>query len=283
HSAAGMVRVAEETGAELAVLEKSGFKKIDIPNGKRVRSIHRAAILDEVDAVVNVCKLKTHMQTLMTGAMKNMFGLTTSQDRIIAHRNSGYVPFSEAIVDIFSAMPPKLNIMDAVVGMDGTGPAQGTPRRFGFLLASGDAVALDTVAAVALGFRPDEIAMIESARKRNLGASRLSQINIVGDSLSSVKIKARRPSSAISFLLPFVTNSYNELTKVRPVINKDKCKACGKCGAVCPAEAISFPGKSARIDDGRCLLCYCCHEICPHDAVDLNKSFLVKIAEMISG
>lgn len=280
HRTCEMTQVAEATGAELVTIEKHGFKEIVIPGAKKMKRIHAPLRLDEADVIVNVCKIKTHMQTMMTGAMKNMFGMTTTQDRIVAHRFSGYRDFSEALVDIYSGLPkPSLNIADAVIGMEGTGPSQGRPVKLGYLLGSEDAVALDTVAAAAIGFRPEEIAMIESARRRGVGTARLQDIEITGDSLDSVKKRVRRPSSAVFMMMPVLTNPFNELTKVQPYIAAKECKACKKCAEVCPGNAISFPKHSGVIDERRCILCYCCHEICPYSAVELKKPILVKLAE----
>jgi uncharacterized protein (DUF362 family)/NAD-dependent dihydropyrimidine dehydrogenase PreA subunit len=280
HEATAMTRVAEATGAELVTIEKFGFKQLDIPDGKKMKMIHAPRYLEQVDAIVNVCKLKTHMQTMMTCALKNTFGLVTQQDRLIAHKNTRYEDFAEALVDIYSALPkPVLNIADAVIGMEGTGPSQGTPVKLGFLLASEDAVALDTVAATAIGFQPREIGTIESARRRGISGTRLREIEMRGVPLDSIKKKVRRPSSAIFMLMPMLTNPFNELTKVKPYVIRDKCKVCKKCAEVCAGDAITFPGKYAYINDRKCVLCYCCHEICPHDAIDLKKPFLVNIAE----
>lgn len=279
HETTMMSRVAEATGARLVVLEKYGFKRIEIPDAKFIDHIHVPKYLDETDGVVSVSKLKTHMQTLLTGAVKNLFGLTTTQDRLRAHKLSRYSDFAEAVVDIFSALPPVLNIIDAVVGMEGTGPSQGTPVRLGFLVGSADAVAADTVAAVATGFHPREIGTIEAARRRGLGAARMGDIELRGDSPDSVKKKIRRPSTAVLLLMPVLAAPFTDLTKVRPVIEPVKCENCKKCAEVCPAQAIHFSEKSGKIDDGRCMMCFCCHEICPHGAVGLKKPIIVKIAE----
>jgi uncharacterized protein (DUF362 family)/NAD-dependent dihydropyrimidine dehydrogenase PreA subunit len=280
HQVCEMSRVAEATGAELVTLEKHGFKLVNIPGAKKMKQIHAPRRLYQADAIINVCKLKTHMQAMMTCAVKNMFGMTTTQDRLIAHRFSSYRDFSEALVDIYSGLPkPALNIADAVIGMEGTGPTQGTPVKLGYLLGSADAVALDAVAAAAIGFQAHEIWTLEVARRRGIGTARLQDIEIVGERLEAVKKKVKRPSSAIFMLMPFVTNPFNELTKVRPYIIRADCEACKKCAEVCPGKAITFPDRAGVIDNNRCLLCFCCHEICPYGAVDIKRPFLVKIAE----
>ncbi len=281
HTATDMPRVAHETGAELVSLEKHSFRKLEIPGAKKLTHIHIPKHLDEVDIIVNVCKLKTHMQTLMTGAVKNMFGLTATTDRVAAHRFARYRDFAEAVADIYSAMPPALSIMDAVVGMEGTGPSQGKPIALKFIAGAADAVALDAFAAAALGFSPGEIAVTDCAGRRGMGAYKLKDIDILGERLENLRRRVRRPSSAAFLLMPVLASPFTELTKVRPRIEPEKCVKCRKCAEVCPAGAISFDEKTGRINDDKCILCFCCHELCIYSAVALNKPPLVKLIEMV--
>jgi len=276
-----MERVAGETGAEMVVLESHGFKEVDVPDGVKMKLLHVPEYLDGFDTIVNVCKVKTHMQSLFTGAVKNMFGLVTTQDRIVAHRNSKYMDFAEALVDIFSVFQPALNVADGVVGMEGTGPSQGTPVKLNFLAASADAVALDSVAATLMGIKPREVGTIEAARKRGLGAGRMWDIELKGGPVGRFTKKVKRPSTAVFRLLPVVSGAMTEMTTIRPKINGDRCKKCDTCVAACPNDAIRTSGKHYWIDDARCLVCFCCHELCPHDAVELKKPLLVKMAELL--
>ena len=282
HRETGMDVVAKETGAELVILEQHGFRDREILDGVTLKLIHTPKHLDTVDAIVNVCKVKTHMQSRFTGAVKNTFGLVTTQDRLHAHRHSKFEDFSEALVDIFSVMRPVLNFADGIVGMEGTGPSQGKPVKLNFLAASPDAVALDTVCASIMGFHPREIGTIEAARRRGLGAGRLREIELLGAPLQPLLKKVKRPSSAVFALMPFISSPMSEWSTVHPVIIKDKCKKCRTCVEVCPNDAIRTGGRHFTIDDARCLKCFCCHEMCPHDAVGLDRPLLARIADLIS-
>ena len=274
----GMNLVAKNTGAELVRLEHHGFSERKIPNGRKIKIIHTPKFLDGMDVLINIPKLKTHMQSLYTGAIKNVFGFTTTGDRAHAHTFNNYSDFSSVLVDIYSAITPTFNIMDAVVGMEGTGPSQGKPVKLGMLLASEDGVALDAAASAATGFAPGEILSIVKAGKRGLGVADLSNIKIEGASIASVKKNIRRPSSFIFNMLPSVGGLFAAATRVKPVIDKNSCKKCNRCVEVCPAGAIKTSG-AYRIEDDKCILCFCCHEMCPHSAVKLEKAILVKIAE----
>lgn len=58
------------------------------------------------------------------------------------------------------------------------------------------------------------------------------------------------------------------------------CTACGKCAAVCPAQAIdpAHPQESSR---ERCLLCMRCVQICPAHARSLPAPVLAMLAEKL--
>ncbi len=281
HRATGMEAVAERTGAELVVIEQHGFREVDIHDHVVLGHVHIPKYLDDVDAIINVCKIKTHMQARYTGAVKNMFGLVTTQDRLRAHKHAKYEEFAEALVDIFSVLKPTLNFADAVVGMEGTGPSQGSPVALEYLAASADAVALDTVCVRLMGFKPGEIGTITAGRRRGLGEGHPGNIALKGGTIEDFAKEVKRPAGAVSLLIPLLSSPMSEWMAVRPVIKKSKCKKCRTCVEVCPNDAVRTSGKHFEIDDGRCLKCFCCHEMCPHDAVGLHKPLLVRIAELV--
>lgn len=274
----GMNKVAEETGANLVRLENFGFRERAIPGGRKMKVIHTPKLLDEMDFIINLPKLKTHMQALYTGAVKNMFGFITTSDRTAAHQYSKFSEFSVALVDIYSALKPSFNIMDAIVGMEGTGPSQGKPVKLNMMFASADAVALDAVAASATGFAPREIMTTVIAGERGLGVADLSRIDARGVPVSKIAKNVKRPSRFVFSVFPLFNDLFLEATKVKPYIKKDECKKCRHCVEVCPVGAIETSA-AFEIQDKKCVLCFCCHEVCPHSAVKLKKSAFVRFAE----
>ncbi len=280
HKATQMTEVAEATGATLVTLEQGGFREVSVSGAQFMHTIHVPKFLDEIDAIINFCKVKTHMQARYTGALKNMFGIVTMQNRMEAHKHSKYLDFATTLVDIFSYMPPALNFADAIVGMEGVGPSQGTPVSLNYLAASPDALALDTICCSTMGFDPSEIGTIVTARNRNLGATSLNSIHLTGGTIEQFKKKCKRPSNALMKILDIASPLNESLMTVRPVIDTKKCKKCATCHDVCPAAAIT-KSPSYLIDNSKCVLCYCCHELCPHDAVDLHKPLAVRIIERL--
>jgi hypothetical protein len=76
--------------------------------------------------------------------------------------------------------------MDATIGLEGNGPKAGRPREAGLVLASGDIVALDTVAAQIMGLDPASVAHIQLCAGHELGVCDMRQIEVVGEQVSDV-------------------------------------------------------------------------------------------------
>lgn len=272
----GMEQVAKQTGAQLVQLEKKGVTERNI-NG---RSYFIARAVAEADLVINICKLKTHNLTLYTGAIKNMFGSIPGFQKSEYHKQWPKVEqFAEIIVDVFQAIQPRLSIMDAIEIMEGNGPSAGKPRHLGLILASCDAVALDSVAAGLVGFENGEILTTIYAHQRGLGESDLQQIDLLGDPLpslapGSIELPVNRlhryvPATAVKLL--------GKLVWVRPKPNTDRCKRCGACIKICPTQAMSPRDGFPIIDYKKCISCFCCDEACPHNAIDQDMSWLTKL------
>ncbi|WP_147820469.1 DUF362 domain-containing protein [Salidesulfovibrio onnuriiensis] len=126
------------------------------------------------DLIVNVPRLKAHIQMRLTGAVKNLFGCVVGFRKAFAHNQLGEkgTLFREMIMDIPGALPPTLTLMDAIRPMHETGPARGRPFPLGMLAASANPVALDTAAYVVLGAKPAMVPLWEEALKRGLPGAR---------------------------------------------------------------------------------------------------------------
>jgi uncharacterized Fe-S center protein len=56
---------------------------------------------------------------------------------------------------------------------------------------------------------------------------------------------------------------------IRATVIEEKCQACGRCAARCPAGAIRMEER-AVIDPERCIGCGECNVACPHESIDLG-------------
>jgi uncharacterized protein (DUF362 family)/Pyruvate/2-oxoacid:ferredoxin oxidoreductase delta subunit len=272
----GFRQACAEMNVPLVNLRDSGFARIPLP-GAVLRSIYMARPVLEADLVLNLPKLKTHSFTIFSGAVKNIYGVIPYGLRLDGHRR--FIRndvFSRMLVDVFSAVPRQLIVMDAVVGMEGEGPSAGAPKNIGLIISGADGVAVDAVASAIVGFDPFHIFTTHDAHARNIGLGDLRRIEIVGEKLADVQIRGFRPSWAAtglfrrwlpSFLYAYVSGQLILTPEVIP----GRCTACLECLKACPAETIRLVQNKAWIEETGCIHCLCCHEVCVHRSIRLRQ------------
>mgnify|MGYP000010342210 FL=1 len=107
---------AERYGAHLN--QNFEVREAHFPEAAVAHDFKYTAYLDDADAVINCCKLKTHGMMGMTCAVKNMYGIVPGSVKSEYHyRYSNPMDFARMIVDLNLARPAQLHIVDAVVGM----------------------------------------------------------------------------------------------------------------------------------------------------------------------
>lgn len=218
------------------------------------------------DVIINLPKLKTHSQMLLTLAVKNLFGCVVGLRKPQWHLRAGVDRdrFASLLVRICATLKPAFNILDGVLAMEGPGPGKGgIPRPVGVIMASGDAFSLDAAVCRMLGLSADRLFTHAVAVRTGLvdGAP-----EIIGD-MPSVQ-GFRLPEIASMFFGPRPMHRFMRRHLIqRPVIDVEACKVCRDCAKYCPAQAISFHGRKARFNYEQCIRCYCCLEVCPHGAM----------------
>ncbi len=277
----GIAEAAAELGVEVRELTEP--VEVERPDGAKFRKLLIARGILEADAVINLPKVKTHQQMVLTLAVKNLFGCIVGREKIAWHMNAGRDTgvFARLLVEICHAVAPRLSIADGVVGMEGTGPAHGEPRQFGFIAASADPCALDAVLTALLGFRAADVplfAAADAARADGLaiGCTDLGRIDVVGCSIDELKVPHVKPPvmGSLMFLPGFLAGVMRRLITVKPMVTRGRCEICGVCVESCPAEAMKIIDRKVRIDDTVCIRCFCCQELCPHDAIEARRGLL---------
>lgn len=273
----GLAEVARRDDFELVCFESAGVVQKEV--GEKKYFIARPVV--EADLVISLPKLKTHVLTLMTGAVKNTFGVIPGFRKGIYHKEAPNPRhFARIIVDIFSVVRPGLTLMDAVDVMEGDGPASGTCRHLGLLLASNDAVALDTVIARIIGLDVRKVHTIRYSAERELGVGNIDEISVCGKKIEEVRIADFKLTSNIGMeLLPkFLVSLIDPLLWLRPKVSVDDCIMCGECVTSCPTEAMRREDDDSvpLVKKEDCINCWCCHEICPSKAIYIDKSWLAK-------
>ena len=135
--------------------------------------------------IVQLPTMKTHVFTTITGAMKNAFGGLLSHKRHWTHS-----VIHETLVDLLTIQkeihPGIFAVTDGTFAGDGPGPRAMRWHMKNAILAGGDQVAIDAVAAQMMGFDPMSIEFIRRAHEAGLGCGDVGQIDIVGEDISTV-------------------------------------------------------------------------------------------------
>ncbi len=293
----GYDRIIEEEGIEIGRMQETR-----ILHYKKARKFKRFEISQaffHADIIINLPKFKTHGITYVTGAVKNLFGVIPGLLKSQWHTKAPNAEeFSEMILDLNEALlkgfqPPKrfLHIMDAIVGMEGEGPGPtGRPREIGAIIIGENPIAVDYAAVKVVGLEANKVRTITSGLTRGLGISNLDEIRMVGEPMENMKIDHFQPTRHSIFgnlvsRWPFTSNTVRNWITEKPVPQPENCTLCLKCMEICPAKAITRPGKKGKrpaFDYDKCIRCYCCMEICPQAAIGLKKGRLQWMIEKTS-
>jgi uncharacterized protein (DUF362 family)/Pyruvate/2-oxoacid:ferredoxin oxidoreductase delta subunit len=271
----GITKVCEMTGAAwVDFMTNVVEKKIN------KRNIRIAGIVDEVDLIISLPKLKTHELMYFTGAIKNTLGLVPGFSKAMQHglyrdRNG----FGEFLVDLCEAITPDYFFMDGIMGMEGPGPGtKGIPVATGVLLGSTNPLALDIIASSIAGYNPIVIPTTKTAYFRKRWLQSEAEIAYDGPEIKSIIYPGFRTipvsgnsSSGLRFILGR-TKLVRKLER-RPVFVHETCTGCRKCVDICPSDAIQplySDIKHIVLTDSKCIRCFCCAEACTDSAVDVR-------------
>lgn len=274
YSVTGM-KVVEAVGGQLN--RDFSCKQARFPEAKSAKRFEYTGWLDSCDALINFCKLKTHGMMGLSAAVKNLFGAVPGTRKPEMHYQFPQVEdFANMLVDLNEYFRPRLNLVDAVVGMEGNGPTMGTPRPLGLLLADENPYRLDTACAALIGEDPAALPILSAARARGL----LPEDAPLPKELTPfLRPDWNRPprrdirfvrGTPLSPVLAFLLQS-------RPKVLPAQCVGCGKCARVCPAKAIRMQRHHPSIDRKACIRCFCCQEFCPRGAMISHRSAIARL------
>jgi uncharacterized protein (DUF362 family)/NAD-dependent dihydropyrimidine dehydrogenase PreA subunit len=273
-------------GANEACFEKTGLREAALGhyrnigndsvrvafNPEYMASVSISRAVSEADILISLPKFKTHGLTVMTGAIKNSYGFLPGAQKAKLHKAAGSPEaFHKLVVDVFKLRVPDLFIVDAVVGMEGNGPASPDLRDIGRILASDNAVALDAVIARMMGCLPEKLGFLLRAKELGIGPYEEEQIDIIGDfapipgfNLPPLGGEAIASNSAVQEVL-------ESRARLTPRPDPQACTACGYCVDQCAVGALTMVDDLPRVDADTCITCFCCQEMCPEKAMHLEE------------
>lgn len=253
-------------------------------NAKVLKTFLYDEFLKDADIRINFSKLKTHAMMGMSASVKNLFGCIPGTNKLEYHyRFPHHNDFANMLIDINEYFKMDVNIIDAIVGMEGNGPTMGTPREIGCILASKNPYALDYIASKIIGANPQSINTISMSLERKLFDPDKISLNDELDKYIIQNFELIGNTGAIEFY----SNSKNPISKLvgkasktlfenKPYPIKKKCIGCGKCARNCPNRAIKMVNGKPQIDRNKCIKCYCCQEFCPVGAMQVKTSKIAK-------
>jgi uncharacterized protein (DUF362 family) len=200
----GYLEVAEETGAKIRCpISYTCVKKaVPRPLVHPVRNVSRLAVAPDA-VLINVPKMKTHNLAITTLCLKNLMGLDDVWDRHYCAQAWKELPpervhddrpkkewmdealherwqegLARRLADLAQVIQPHLNMVEGVVGRDGTGFNRGRNFPLGMVIAGINMVAVDSVTSYLMGFDPQRLVYLRTAAEIGLGCNDLSQLRI---------------------------------------------------------------------------------------------------------
>jgi uncharacterized protein (DUF362 family)/ferredoxin len=267
-------------------------------SGRRI-ALHAGAeplvattVLD-ADFLISVPKVKTHAEAGLSCAMKNWVGICVGQDKRHMHQDLGRNIF--ALSEVVQA---DLVLVDGLVGMEGNGPGDGSPTRFGLLAMADDPFLNDAVLAHLVGMPLGRVPYLRHAVEAGLLtepllariAAEVPQLATIGLPPPRTRLAVLSESPRLLWLKlaarPIVSRPAVAELAYRAKITQDvysldddtlrleardpaACGTCRKCEAYCPT-GLGLEDIGKKVDEPDCVQCLYCWWVCPNDALRLS-------------
>jgi uncharacterized protein (DUF362 family) len=155
-------------------------------HASRLKELYLPKTALGVDFLVSMPKLKTHHWAGVTLSLKNMFGIVPGSCYGWPKNVLHWAGIDRAILDINAAARPDFAIVDGIVGMEGNGPIQGTPKDSGVLIFGNDPVAVDATCCRVMGLVPERVKYLSGAGTL-IGHLKVDKIQQLGEPIANVR------------------------------------------------------------------------------------------------
>lgn len=220
---AGIWEVCQQEGVRCMDLNDSPPVEMRIRDSHVVDSLLLSSVIYEVDLVVSVPVMKTHMYTGATLGIKNMKGAMYKREKNKLHRLTRPAPagateraLDYGILDLTTVCYPHITVVDGIVGGEGFGPSGGTPRPFGVVVASENPAACDMVALRLMGLSLSEVGHVKLVAQRE------------GLTYDNIRVE---PADYQQYAVQFLTAAQAKLNlSCKGLVYRDE-SACSACHA----------------------------------------------------
>ena len=172
----GIGPLAKKLKVPMRDFNEEAVKTVPLEKGKYHKTMAVAKSLYQAEFKVWMPKLKFHIVTDLTHALKLNIGLLNHKERFLYHDDR----LHDKIVDMLEIGWPDLVVSDAITIGRGF-ESSPYPVHLGAVILSNDPVACDVVAAKILGYDPENVRHLAEARDRGYGSLDIDQIRISGD------------------------------------------------------------------------------------------------------
>ncbi|MFC2154826.1 DUF362 domain-containing protein [Candidatus Altiarchaeota archaeon] len=172
----GYRELCERLNVELSDLDKEERLEVDWKFGK----LKLPKVVLESDFYVNLAKMKTHGQSMVTLSMKNQKGLLLPQDKRNFHVRWG---LHEPIVELAKVVKPDIVVVDGIEGMEGEGPLKGKKKKPGALIFGNNQLEVDATCCQIMNIPPEKVEHLRIGEERGIG-----KLNpkIIGEEINKV-------------------------------------------------------------------------------------------------
>jgi len=233
-------------------------------------------------------KMKTHGFQRVTGAVKNQFGCVPGTLKAEFHvKVPDAYDFAKMLVDLNSAINPRLYVMDGIYAMEGNGPKGGTPKKMNAILLSKDPIALDATMCRLMNLDPKLLLTNKAGMEMGAGTYLEKEIELIGDNIDDFIDKSFDVNRNIdrSIKINGGMKFAKNIITPKPYIDSNKCIKCGICVNMCPVNPKAVGWYDGNKENpptyiyDRCIRCYCCQELCPESAISIKQSIFRRIMD----
>ncbi|MCP3875291.1 MAG: DUF362 domain-containing protein [Desulfobacteraceae bacterium] len=281
-------KLAQQLDIRLLDLNSAPSDKIDLAcdlSAKVAKICHDAALF------INLPKIKTHAEAVMSICLKNLVGCMAGG----LEKKKMHTSLIENIVRVNEQVKPHLHIIDGLIAMEGNGPGDGTPTNIGLIVAGQDPYLIDAFCARSTGFEITEIPCLNLALDKGyLDISVIKEINqypvlvylekppapklttrVLGHNIFMGLRDKARPLFDNSYVTPMlyrfgiIQDVYNTEEAIIEDLHllQAECNDCNLCVEYCPFQLpVTSPDFSFSIEKG-CIECLYCALICPKNAI----------------
>jgi uncharacterized protein (DUF362 family) len=186
-------------GVQVVDLNYEPTRTVPVPRGLAYEALDIPEIVLDADAIIDVAKLKTHTEGLVTLGAKNLFGgppVFRYNLGAIARQEFHQKGIHKVIHDINTIVPIAYTVIDGVLAMEGNGPIRGTPVEAGLVIAGANLVATDATGCYVMQIDPHEVGHLVNLHQSGYGPLDLGAIQVVGECLEDVSRPFQQPGQA---------------------------------------------------------------------------------------